>query len=114
MSNFVTKRFLGASELIDSLEIVTNGQDAVDYFHNCQENYPDLILLDINMPLMNGIEFLEFFEKSDFHRNSKIAILTSSNREEDKNDTLKYRDVIAYVEKPLSFEKLNEVLKKLD
>jgi len=114
VSNFITERFLQDSDLVDNLEIVLNGQEALSYFDHCTNAFPDLVLLDINMPLMNGIEFLEFFDKSSFHGNSKIAILTTSNMEEDKSSTMKFSNVIAYVEKPLSLENLSEVLKKLD
>lgn len=69
---------------------------------------PDLILLDINMPEMNGWDFIENFRKLE--KDIKITILTSSIDYSDYKKSQKYKEVLNYVEKPLNRYKINKLL----
>lgn len=94
--------FLRASEAFKSLnEQVNAGQS------------PDLIFLDINMPLMNGWEFLDQCNNLFATRESapKIVMLTSSINPEDEQKAESYDLITAYRSKPLSFESLEEIMR---
>lgn len=72
---------------------------------------PDLILLDINMPGMNGFEFLETFETKDNLPQSVIIMLTSSGLQEDREKASGYDSVKDYILKPLRLADMDELLK---
>lgn len=83
-----------------------NGKTALD---KLQSSFtPDLILLDINMPEMDGWNFIESFRK--LNKNIKITILTSSIDYSDFKKSQKYKEVLNYVEKPLNRYKINKLL----
>lgn len=94
--------------------LAANGQLAIDYFHS-DTTAPDteLILLDLNMPVMNGWDFLDEFMKN--YRASfpavQVAILSSSVNPEDLEKTRSYEMVIDFIKKPLTTESL-EAFKK--
>lgn len=113
ISNFVTEKQIDRSNLVDQLEIRINGQEAADYLNSCKDTFPDLVLLDINMPLMNGFELLEYYEKSSYSGKTKFAILTTSTHQIDKDAALKFKDVVGYIEKPLDTSKLERILEEL-
>lgn len=73
---------------------------------------PRYILLDLNMPEFNGIEFIQQFEKEiDYrHLDLEIVVLTSSVREKDENEALSYESVSQFVSKPLTKDRLVEFL----
>ena len=81
-----------------------------------EENIPDIIFLDINMPLMNGFEFLIEFDKLSqaIKNKTKIVILTSSLNHSDLNSAMENNFVLDYIEKPLTEESLNRVGSKID
>ena len=74
--------------------------------------FPRYILLDLNMPELNGIEFLQKFEEEINYRqlDTEIVVLTSSVRERDEREALQYDSVSQFISKPLSKEKLVEFL----
>ena len=79
------------------------------------EKCPDVILLDINMPVMDGFEFLEEFEKNtDCNKHTKVFMLTSSTQDEDRINSLKYSCVNGYFDKPLTIEHINEIISSFD
>jgi CheY-like chemotaxis protein len=92
------------------MDEVMDGKAALDYLQN-NEECPDIILLDINMPVMDGFEFLEQFEKQ--HKctdKSKVFILTSSQRDEDRIKSIKNKYVKGYFDKPLNSTHVREIL----
>ena len=103
------------SELkVISLDMAT---DAIDYLraHTTDDFVkPDLIFLDINMPCMNGWEFLELFVQLDesVKLNTKIVMLSTSNYVMDLERAKKFDFVSDYCTKPLTTEVLEEVIKK--
>lgn len=103
-----------------AIEVVTaiDGSDALEYFDtlfteetNPIENAPELILLDINMPVMNGWEFLQAYVPlyTEKLANTKIVILSSTIDPEDFALAKQYPVVVQFISKPLSIENLEEL-----
>lgn len=105
-----------------SNEVVTakNGEEALKYFDEIKtlastKNEPQLIFLDLNMPVMNGWEFLDSFgtsEYAEFH-NTKIIILSSSIDPDDLEKSKKYPIVIDFFSKPITKEMLESLKSKI-
>lgn len=91
-----------------------NGKEALDYIsHDGVHQTPYLVLLDINMPVMNGWDFLEAIQKTDFKDNVYVAMVTSSINSNDVEHARQYPQVIDYLEKPLCKESCEELYAKM-
>jgi CheY-like chemotaxis protein len=104
-----------------SKEIITakNGQEALKYFDSIKSNIstkPQLIFLDLNMPVMDGWEFLDAFNTSEFSgfHDSKVIILSSTIDPEDLEKSKKYPMVIDFLSKPISKEMLEYLKDKIE
>jgi CheY-like chemotaxis protein len=88
---------------------VVNGWDALQHIR--LNGLPDLILLDLNMPVMNGFQFMEEYNKMDLPDKGKtyIIVVSSSNYPEDKNRSFEL-GVDQYLSKPISIENLKSVI----
>lgn len=102
--NFITLNAFKKAGL-KNVFVAVNGDDALKKLKEA-EKFPDLILLDINMPVMNGFEFLENYQKEGFEGQSKIVMYTSSIRESEKKYSLQFKDVCDFVNKPISREQI--------
>lgn len=101
-------------EFDENIEILQayDGQEALTALETL-DSQPDLIFLDINMPLMNGHEFLaEYTGKK--HHNAVIVMLTSSMQEKDKERAISFACVKNYVEKPLVLDNIKDILQTLE
>lgn len=108
------KRELAKLQTEHTLKIVHNGQEGIDYLTNVKNMVPDLILLDINMPKMNGFEFLRIIRNYHSFKNIKVYGISTSSEEYDKM-VLKSLGVEGYIVKPirLTGEKLSDPCKQL-
>jgi len=110
--NFINRRILEQKQIAKSIEVQSSGIGALSYLEEHQgspNKLPDIIFLDIKMPLMNGHEFLFKLEKiSDTVSNEKckVVMLSSSVAEEDINQARQYPSVINFIQKPLTLESL--------
>ncbi|SRR5258706_2937991 len=100
--------------IVDKIEIAENGLEALKMLENSDHSQPDLILLDINMPKMNGWEFLEAYKKLDTDEKNKkiVMILTTSMNPEDRTKAGESSGVSEFNIKPLTPEMLKNILEK--
>lgn len=100
------KRTLDRMNILYKMEVAKNGEEALAFLNNAHINIPtvkpDIILLDLNMPKMNGIEFLHAVRGSDRLKDVKVFILTTSEEKEDR-EKVKNLGVSGYIVKPLKF-----------
>lgn len=112
-SNFLNEFLIKGMGIVDEVIIATNGQEAIDIIgHVKNSENPEVIFLDLNMPVMDGFEFLENFEKVKTQENIQIPIyiLTSSNYFKDFERVKKFA-VAGYIIKPLTEDKIFDTLK---
>jgi two-component system response regulator len=115
----ITQRALKESASVAELIVVRDGQEAVDYLLR-QGPYaqrgpwrcPDLILLDLNLPRLNGREVLERIRATPALRAVPVVVLTTSRRMEDVQD-LYAAGANTYIEKPQDFQRFVEVLQNI-
>lgn len=85
-----------------------DGQEAIELLTNGTV-IPDVILLDINMPRVNGFEFLDIYQKQFKDEHIVITMVTSSSQTSDKEKAMSYDVVHKYFEKPLTMDHLTEL-----
>jgi CheY-like chemotaxis protein len=97
-----------------SVQVAVNGLEALKFLKDETKTTPELIFLDINMPKMNGWEFLEQYKYLDPAQKARITILmlTTSVNPADLKKAQEMEDVTGYKTKPLSVEMLTEILEK--
>jgi two-component system chemotaxis response regulator CheY len=111
----VMKRTIEQSGMVGSVLQFYDGEEALSYFRDKQaatEMLPELILLDINMPYMDGWQFLDEFVKIPFKGDYRrtIFIVTSSSTSEDLHKASQYSVVSGYLVKPITKDKFNEMM----
>jgi CheY-like chemotaxis protein len=108
--------------ILEEVWSVTNGKEAIDLFRDPEaaqathgENFPpDLILLDVNMPVMNGFDFLEAYAALDESEQltKNIVILSSSNYHKDRERAEAYSQVSDYLVKPISVDFAHQLVER--
>lgn len=85
------------------------GHEAIDYLKSASNEDHYLLLLDINMPMMDGWEFLEEIEKMDVKDNIYVFMVTSSIDYNDKEKAKKYSNIINFIEKPITSQNFENI-----
>lgn len=116
------KRATGSLNLKHNITEANNGEEALKLLEQ-KDNFPDIILLDLNMPKINGIEFLKILKADDQLRYIPTIVLTTSSNQRDLLECykigiagyvlkpLKYDEYVSKIEKLLSYWSVNELIK---
>ena len=120
-TNFFTRIILEEADCCNHIKTVQSGQEALDYLAQSEKPgadpnlypSPDLIFLDINMPAMNGWEFLDEYRNLSIAPQHKIimVMLTTSLFPEDKAKAGRSPEISGFENKPLTLDKLERILK---
>jgi CheY-like chemotaxis protein len=118
IDNLINQKMIEAADIAEHIYTHTGAKSAIEFLKNIsklidisKDVLPDVIFLDIDMPLMDGFQFLDEFEKlSDQTREKcKVVMLTSSINPQDINKSKKYSYVKEYINKPLSQQSLEQL-----
>ena len=121
---FVTKYLIKKLNHFDKIltsksavEVLEKLNQSIHEPENVEHYPPSLLLLDINMPIMDGFEFLEHYhewlQKYPDQPAIKIAMMSSSKKEQDIERSKEYQQVIDFIFKPLTLEKFENLLEKI-
>lgn len=112
--NFISKRIIEITKFSENVIVKNSGKSALDYLHENQESpnsIPDIIFLDINMPIVDGFVFLYEYEKfaNSIKDKCRVIILSSSDNKRDIDKIVNNDFVIKFVTKPLTEKTLEEI-----
>jgi CheY-like chemotaxis protein len=115
ITNFLNQRLLEELALTDKLLVALNGKDAMALIEeNCAATIgcPALILLDVNMPVMNGFDFLAAYEQMVAASQSSVIIMLSTSLHPRDVQRVEALNIAGFLNKPLTKEKVSDILEK--
>lgn len=112
IDNLINQKMIEAAVVADNIFTHTSAKSAIEFLRNIErlevadKVLPDVIFLDIDMPLMDGFQFLDEFEKlgNTIRKKCSIFMLTSSINPQDNARSKKYSSVRQYLNKPLTLD----------
>ncbi|MHA7056200.1 response regulator [Aquimarina sp. M1] len=110
---FGVKRVMQVIDFCNTIMVFRNGQEALDNLSaiiSKKESLPDVIILDLNMPILDGWQFLDEFTKIPCEKKITIYIASSSVDPEDTLRAKSYEMVSNYIVKPISIDVLKDIL----
>jgi len=117
MYRYIAESAIKSAGLPLQISVFPNGREAIDALErniDSEENLPDLILLDLMMPIMDGWAFLNYYEqlKPRLGKQIVIYIVTTSNNTVDLDRAKQISDVTGYVIKPMTHQKFVDLVEK--
>lgn len=111
IDNYINKAVITKLNITENIIVKLSAIDALDYLNSLTEEFPQIIFLDIRMPIMDGFGFLREFEKIalDKRENCIVYMLSSSTNEEDITTAKSFSCVKKYLNKPLRLEVVKEL-----
>jgi CheY-like chemotaxis protein len=110
----ILNAILTKNKIVDTFNFCLGGSEALDFLQNCESKneFPEAIFVDLNMPGMDGYEFIPLYEERflDHYPNTKLIVVTSSMRTRDQQQALSYKSVKMFLNKPLTTDKILSVM----
>lgn len=112
IDNIINEKIIEANQFADRILIFQTGQEALDYLAQQAGELPEIVFLDINMPIMDGFQFLDEFEKMPESVTSKckVIMLSSSISPRDIDRAASRKHVKKYLNKPLNSRYLEAIV----
>ena len=107
------KRALKDLNIKNQLVSAANGEEALEYLNNSDNSKPCIILLDLNMPKMNGIEFLTIIKADETLKKIPVVILTTSSQQQDIVESFKL-SVAGYIVKSVDYAEFTEAINTIN
>jgi CheY-like chemotaxis protein len=107
------KRALKEINVCNPLHVVRNGEEALEFLRDVASPRPGIILLDLNMPRMNGLEFLKIAKQDDRLKLIPVIVLTTSREERDRLESFNL-SVAGYMIKPVDYMQFVEVMRAIN
>ncbi len=107
------KRAFQDLKVVNQLDIFENGEEGLDYLKDDSKDLPCVILLDLNMPRMAGVEFLKVIKSDDRFKLIPVIVLTTSNEERDMVDSYSL-GVAGYMLKPVDYKEFLESIRTIE
>jgi CheY-like chemotaxis protein len=107
------KRALRDIKVTNRLDLAGNGEEALNHLFDPANEIPSIILLDLNMPRMNGIEFLRVVKQDPALKRIPVIVLTTSQEDQDKVNSFNL-GVAGYMLKPVDYHQFVEVVRTID
>lgn len=107
------RRALKELHVVNPLVQVENGEEALGYLRQSGQVLPCIILLDLNMPVMGGIEFLQLVKQDPALKRIPVVVLTTSEEQQDKVASFDL-GVAGYIRKPVDYQQFVEAVRKVD
>lgn len=108
-----TKKALKEIKVTNSVVSAQNGEEALEYLQNPDSELPCIILLDLNMPRMNGLEFLEVIKQDANLKKIPVIVMTTSLEDQDKNDSFSL-GIAGYMQKPIEYATFIKTVKAIN
>ena len=99
-------------KILNSLERCENGEEGLEYLSDKDRENPCIILLDLNMPRMNGIEFLSEIKKNGPYKRIPVVVLTTSKEEQDRVRSYDL-GIAGYMVKPVDYKKFLDIVRSI-
>jgi CheY-like chemotaxis protein len=119
IDNLINQKMIEASNIAENIFVHSGAKSAIEFLKNIEKlakgpvslYLPEIIFLDIDMPLMDGFQFLDEFDKlsESVKTHCKVVMLTSSLNPQDMNKAKKNQFVLKYINKPLTQENLKKL-----
>jgi CheY-like chemotaxis protein len=107
------ERALKQLRVPNQLILTTNGEQALKYLKNENNELPCVILMDLNMPKINGMEFLQIIKTQESLKDIPVVVMSTSNERQDMDDAAKF-GIVMYLVKSLGYEKFVEALSTIE
>jgi CheY-like chemotaxis protein len=117
INNFINEKLLKKLDIANKISVSLNGEEAITLLKKIcdgqDEICPELILLDINMPVMDGFEFLEKYKGLNFpEKQSVIIVMLTTSTNPNDTERLNRAGISGYINKPLTEDKIRGLMKE--
>lgn len=110
INNFIVEELFKEGKVADELVISTGVTEGMNILGQKDYDFPDLIILDLNMPVLGGFDFISAYESKGYDsKATRIVILSSSLNKQDQERALEHSCVAAFMVKPIKIDELKKL-----